>query len=143
MWIVYALMASVVWGLDYVLAEKFFRERVSPISFLALQSLTAALIFVPLALWRGLAEEVRNVAHVPMVWWQIPAALIGFSAGNYLVACAIQTKNATLASLIEISYPLPIVLFSLLLLGTTHLSPSVLIGGALIVAGVVVIYLFN
>ena len=27
MWIIYALSASVVWGLDYVLAERFFKAR--------------------------------------------------------------------------------------------------------------------
>lgn len=143
MWIIYALSASVVWGLDYVLAERFFKARVSPLSFLALQSLTATLILFPLAMRCGLLGELRNAVNVQMGWWQIPAALIGFTAGNYLVACAIQAKNATLASLIEISYPLPIVLFSLVLLGTTHLSMGALVGGSLIVIGVVVIYLFN
>ncbi|HHT9114614.1 MAG: DMT family transporter [Planctomycetes bacterium] len=143
MWIIYALSASLVWGLDYVLAEKFFKARVSPLSFLAMQSLTAAIILVPLAMWRGILGELRNAMNMQMGWWQIPAALIGFTAGNYLVACAIQAKNATLASLIEISYPLAIVLFSLVLLGTTHLSIGAIVGGTLIAIGVIVIYLFN
>lgn len=143
MWIVYALLASAVWGLDYVLAEKFYRQHVSPLSLLALQSLIAALVFVPLALTRGLATEIRNIGDLQVPRWQIPVVLLGFLAGNYLIACAIQAKNATLASLIEISYPLPIILFSLLFIGSTHVTPSVMVGGGLIVAGVVIIFLFN
>jgi drug/metabolite transporter (DMT)-like permease len=129
--------------LDYVLAERFFKARVSPLSFLAMQALVASIVLVPLAIYKGLFAEVRTAISLQNSWWQILLALAGFTAGNYLIACAIQTKNATLASIIEISYPLPIILFSILLFGSSHLSAGAIVGGGLIAAGVVVVYLFS
>ena len=143
MWIIYALSASIVWALDYVLAERFFKAHISPLSFLALQTLVAAILLVPLAAFRGLFVEMRTAVALQMSWWQIPVALIGFAAGNYLIACAIQAKNAALASIIEISYPLPIVIFSIILLGTSHLNAGTIVGGVLILSGVVVVYMFS
>jgi hypothetical protein len=58
-------------------------------------------------------------------------------------ALAIQSKNATLSTLIEISYPIFIILLGWILFKQNHLTPSVLIGGGLIFTGIAVIYAFN
>ena len=56
---------------------------------------------------------------------------------------AISDKNATLASLIEISYPVFVALFAWLLFRQVHLNASVLVGALLVFAGVAVIVLNN
>jgi drug/metabolite transporter (DMT)-like permease len=142
-WIVYALSASVVWGLDYVLAERFLKANVSPLALMALQSAVMVIVLVPLALWKGGLDQIRQALSLPGGWWQLPLVLIGFTLGNFLIAYAIKGKSATLASLLEISYPLPIILFSLLLLKTTHLSLATIIGGTLIAIGVVIVSVFG
>ncbi|MGA2053413.1 MAG: EamA family transporter, partial [Opitutales bacterium] len=56
---------------------------------------------------------------------------------------AIQHKNATLASLIEISYPFFVALFAWLLFRDVQLSWATALGGLLILAGIAIIYRFN
>jgi drug/metabolite transporter (DMT)-like permease len=142
-WIAYALSASVVWGFDYVLAERFLKANVSPLALMGLQSIVMAIVLVPLAFWHDGVAQIRHALSLPGGWWQLPLVLVGFTLGNFLIAYAIRGKNATLASLLEISYPLPIILFSLLLLKTTHLNMATIIGGFLIAVGVVVVSVFG
>jgi drug/metabolite transporter (DMT)-like permease len=52
---------------------------------------------------------------------------------------SIASKNATLASLIEISYPVFVAVFAYLLFREIHVNPSVIIGGLLVFAGVAMI----
>ena len=48
---------------------------------------------------------------------------------------AISGKNATLASLIEMTYPVFVVLFAYLFYRQVHVTPSVMIGGFMILVG--------
>jgi drug/metabolite transporter (DMT)-like permease len=60
-----------------------------------------------------------------------------------LIFFAIGAKNATVASLIEISYPLFVAFFAWLLFRESQLNWSVLIGGAMILGGVFVVWSGN
>ena len=60
--------------------------------------------------------------------------LIGL-VGEVLVYLAISEKNATLASLIEMTYPVFVVLFAYLFYRQMHVTPSVLVGGLMILVG--------
>jgi drug/metabolite transporter (DMT)-like permease len=141
MWIVYALLASMVWGLDYALAGKIFQERIAPITLLALQMLIGGSVFFVIASVTTLKGDIATLSSNRGTLWLTVAALFGFAIGNLLIALSVQAKNATLAGLIEISYPIFIALFSLLLFKESHVTPSVVLGGALIFAGVSIIYL--
>lgn len=143
MWLLLALFAAIVWGLDYALAERLFRGRVSPLTLLSLQMLAGTAWLLPVALARGMAGEVRRACADTPTAWQLAVAVAGFALGNLLVAGAIKAKDATLASLVEISYPLPVIVFSWILFRSHHLSLSVVVGGVLIAAGIVCIYWFN
>ena len=57
--------------------------------------------------------------------------------GNNVVA--VRGRNATLASLIEISYPVFVALFAWLLFREIHVNASVVVGGLLVFAGVCLI----
>ena len=61
---------------------------------------------------------------------------VRFSTNCYV---SIGGKNATLASLIEISYPAFVALFAFLLYREVHFNASVLLGAALVFAGVALI----
>lgn len=71
------------------------------------------------------------------------AAVVTVLAAEVLIGLSISGKNATFASLIEISYPFFIALFSALLFGAQHLNGAVLLGGIMILFGVSVIYAFG
>ncbi|MCA1805896.1 MAG: EamA family transporter [Xanthomonadaceae bacterium] len=63
--------------------------------------------------------------------------------GTVFLYLAIGGKSATLAAVIEISYPVFVALFTWLLFREAHINASVVIGGALVFAGVVTIILGN
>jgi drug/metabolite transporter (DMT)-like permease len=140
-WYVAALGAAVVWGVHYPLVD-FALKRVSLMSVLLLTAvpILVAAAFCHRALardyaaWNGLAWGER----VPILALMLTSLL-----GAVLLYLSISGKNATLASLIEISYPLFVALFAFLLFRQIQLTPSVLFGGALVFGGVVIIIRYN
>ena len=66
-----------------------------------------------------------------------------FLPADLMIALSISTKNATLAGLVEISYPLFIALFAYFLFKETQINAAIIIGGLLIFSGIFVIYYFN
>ncbi len=63
-----------------------------------------------------------------------------FGSGAYLFnAYAIRDKNATLASLLEIAYPLFIILFTALFLRKIHLNLTGFLGALLILGGSILV----
>jgi drug/metabolite transporter (DMT)-like permease len=118
--------------------ETLFRkvDFASAFSFLSLANgiLVSAVLWVlyPRQNWAKLGES-----------WPVICMMIlylVFGSGAYLFnALAINEKNATMASLLEISYPLFIILFSLIFLRQVHLNAAGLAGAVLILAGCVLV----
>lgn len=143
MWLIYAIVASMIWGLDYALGERIFRSKISPYSLLALQMLFGAVLFFVVSYCTRLKTDLAIIAADRTTFWYVLLAMITFNAGNLFIFLSIQAKNATLAGLIELCYPIFTVLFSLLLFKVNHLTPTVIIGGLLIFMGVFIIGHFN
>lgn len=138
MWLTCALMASVLWGLNYVVSERLLKY-LSPMTLLGIEMAIGAVIFLTCARGR-IREEVTALYRAGQMGWMVPA-LVSVIVGNWLIATSIEGKDATLAALIEVSYPLWTVLFAWLLFGAWQAGWSVACGGLLIAAGVVVISL--
>jgi len=105
-------------------------------SFLSLANgiLVAAIlwIFYPRQNWWSLGESWSVIGLILLY--------LAFGSGAYLFnALAIHQKNATLASLLEISYPLFIILFTALFFRQIHLDGIGLIGAVLILLGCVLV----
>ncbi len=64
-------------------------------------------------------------------------------AGALLIYMAIGEKNATLASLIEISYPLFVAFFAWVFFREVQINLATVLGGAMILGGVAVVFLSN
>ncbi len=143
MWIVYALSASLVWGLEYTLAEQLLRRKISPITLTVLQMLGGGLIFLILTVTRGKLQDYRTLTQDHQLFGLTVLNVIGFGLGNFFVACAIANKNATAASLLEVSYPLAVVLFTWLLFREVHLNLGTMLGGAFILLGVTLMYVLG
>ena len=75
------------------------------------------------------------------VWFVV--AMVTSVAGALLIYMAIGEKNATLASLIEISYPFFVAVFAWLFFRETHFNLATLLGGLMILGGVAVVFLGN
>ena len=136
-WYLAALGAAVVWGLHYPLVG-FALKRISMVSVLVLMTLPVLLIlpFVyrtvlqDVGVWRGLEWGERLLILSLALTSLIGAVLLFYS---------IAGKNATLAALIEITYPLFVALFAWLLFREVHINTSVVLGALLVFAGTALI----
>lgn len=66
-----------------------------------------------------------------------------FIAAEFLIGLSIQSKNAALAGLIEVSYPIFIVFFTTVFIGEAEINQMTFLGGLLILIGVFLVSYFN
>lgn len=132
-WYLTALAAAIVWGLHYPLIEQALR-RVSLATVLA--ATTVPFVLALPFLWGLIADDLRRLAAAS---WpeRLPVLLLPLTTltASVLLFVSIRSANATLASLIEITYPLFVALFAWVLFRQHELNPGVALGGLLILAG--------
>ena len=143
MWFMYAVAASVLWGASYAMLDELLKK----LSFasLILYSATASMIF---ALCLGLA---RN--SFPADWdilktggretKMLAISIVIYIAANLFIMSSINAKNATMAAMIEITYPLFTAFFAWLIFREVQVNTGTLAGGALVLAGVACIFYFG
>jgi drug/metabolite transporter (DMT)-like permease len=132
-WYVAALGAAVTWGIYYPLVDMALK-RISLFSVILL-SMIPVLLAMPLFL-KVVADDIETVKTLPPSeqWVIASLGLIGLF-GEVMVYMAISGKNATLASLIEMTYPIFVVLFAYIFYRQMHVTTSVLIGGLMVLMG--------
>ena len=108
-----------------------------------LLSIVPLVFLMPLFL-RELASDVEAFKLLPgKEQWTILAITVTSTAGAALLYLSINNKNATLASLIEITYPVFVIFFAYVLFRQIHVNLSVAIGGLFILSGAVIIIYNN
>ena len=132
-WYVTALAAALVWGMHYPLVD-FALKRISVFSVL-LMTVLPILLLMPLFL-RDVARDLDTLRSLPGAEQGMIAA-IGLTSllGAVLLYVSIAGKNATLASLIEITYPVFVAFFAYVMFRHIHLNASVIVGGLMVIAG--------
>ena len=136
-WYVMAIGAALVWGVHYPLVDHALK-KISLISVLLLTAIPVLLtamflhrtIAADYAVWRTMETMDKGM---------VLALALTSLTGSVLLFLSISGKNATLASLIEISYPVFVALFAWLLFREVHVNASVIVGGMLVFAGVCLI----
>ncbi len=143
LWILLALLASVLWGLTYVIQEALF-SHITVTTYLTIVSFFTFIILGIIGLMQNtLISNIKTIfASREVSTWTLLAIVIYISA-ELCIGFSIESKNATLAGLIEVSYPLFIALFALLIFKQNHLSVSTIIGGTIIMSGVAIISFAN
>ncbi|MGD9639263.1 MAG: EamA family transporter [Alphaproteobacteria bacterium] len=136
LWFFYALGASVLWGLGYVLSEKVLKAGITPIFYLLVVSVLDVVVFGILAMFEGFSSNLQLLADDRRNWTGLILTTMVFAVANILISYGIVTKNATMASFIEISYPIFTAFFAWLILKETQFNCMTLIGGALIFTGI-------
>jgi len=140
-WYVTALGAALVWGIHYPLIANALKK----LSFISVLLLTAlGIIVVVPFFYREIAADYFILKAMD---WRTKAmlllpALTGL-LGSALLFTSIDSKNATLASLIEISYPVFVALFAYVLFREVQINAGILLGAALVFTGVGLIILHN
>lgn len=141
MWIVYAVAASICWGMSYAASGPILRSGFSPLVFFFGYSLLGMVGGLAALLVSGRLPEVWKVgstlSSAHLAWFLF--SLMSAALGAYLTYVAIGAKNPTLAALIEVSYPLFVVLFAWIFFREMQLNALTLGGGLLVLAGVAVI----
>lgn len=144
MWFVYALSASIIWGISYAASGRVIERGVTPLVFFTLYATVATGVGLSALMTMGKLNELARVREtVGNDWIWLLVAVIASGVGALLIYLAIGEKNATLASLIEISYPIFVAFFTWLFFRELHFNSLTLVGAAMILGGVSVVYLSN
>jgi len=132
-WYVTAIGSAMVWGIHYPLID-FAMKRLSVYSVLLL-SVIPVVLLMPFFM-RDIAIDIDTFKSLPTSE-QLIIATVGITStiGAVFLYLAINNKNATLASLIEMTFPLFVVIFAYVFFRQWHVNTSVIIGGAMIQSG--------
>lgn len=132
-WYVAALGAAIVWGMHYPLID-FAMKRLSVYSVLLI-SVLPVLLLMPVFL-RELGSDLDTFKLLPTnEQWMVAAIGLTSTLGAVLLYLSVNSKNATLASLIEITYPVFVVFFAYLFFRQVHVNTWVILGGLMILVG--------
>ncbi len=141
-WFVLAVAGAILWGLHYPLVEKSL-DTYSPLTLMFVISISFALV-IPLIHQTLLIELKQIWASDLKTKLILVGVIITEFLAIYLVMKAIMIGNATYVSLVEITYPLFVLLFSAILFKENHFTPPVMIGAALVFIGIgIIVYYGN
>jgi drug/metabolite transporter (DMT)-like permease len=142
-WWVFSMIAAAIWGLHFNLVVKVSsvlpKDIYTPLTIFVITSISM-LLFLPVA-------HHRIVANLVTLWHAgadirlsvIALVFTALFAANLLFIAMQLSPNATIASLLDITYPVFIAVVAWLLYRENHLDWSVLVGGALIFSGAMLI----
>jgi len=143
MWIIFALSASVLWGLSYVLFEQIYR-KISVVTSLAIVCFIMMVVMLIASCFTGvLKPDLATLGSSRKLMWLFAGGTATAIFADLFIALSITNKSATLAGLVEISYPIFIALFAYLLYKEHQINLGTLAGGLLIFTGVALVYYFN
>ena len=139
-WFFYALGAAIIWGINYAVSGRLLERGMSPQTLYFIDTvcggLTLTVLITATGRWEATALEIRSAR--PDLIYLVVAVIATISAGM-LIFLSIQAKNATVASLIEITYPLFTAFFVWALFRQATFNLTTLFGALLIFAGVVIV----
>jgi drug/metabolite transporter (DMT)-like permease len=140
LWLFYALGAAVIWGVNYAVAGRLLERGMSSQTLFLVDLIfgtaaVAALITFS-GRWSATVTELQNVR--PDLGWLV-VAVTAVTAAGLLSFMSIEAKNATLASLIEVSYPLFTAFFAWALFRQATINTATIIGGLMIFVGVLIV----
>ena len=142
MWLFYAIAASICWGMSYAACGPILKKGLSPLVFFfgySLLGLAGALLALLSSGKLSSALRLEGLEWGDSGWFCF--SICGSAVGAYLTYAAMAAKNPTLASLIEISYPIFVVCFTWIFFREMQFNAFTLCGGLLVIAGVIIIIL--
>ncbi|HEX2752406.1 MAG TPA: DMT family transporter [Alphaproteobacteria bacterium] len=142
-WIVYAISAAVLWGLSYTMTEQVMK-KLSAMSVMFFCSLGGALFALTAGLLLGSFKRDWQIIKTAGLELKLLGACVAVViVANVFILLSIKAKNATMAGMIEITYPLFTAIFAWVLFKEAQMTTGTLIGFMLIVVGVACIYFLD
>ena len=139
-WFFYALFSAFLWGISYSFSDRLLQAGISVPLLMAIEGIMILPILAVVAVKANPFDGFDLLLTDRKIL--VLAIFVALTAmlGSFFILMSISEKNATLASLIEITYPLFTCLFAWLFFKDMQLNWMTAIGGFLILAGVAVIY---
>lgn len=130
---IFALLASVTWGLAYTLDQKVL-ERLSPLTLISFSYLMCFLLTVPFLFFEDKSfSNLLSIDRKTLFVFLISITLT--FAANYFILVGIKDLDASTASVVEITYPIFVILFSFLIFRTIP-NYIFLVGTTIVILGV-------
>lgn len=132
-WWVYAIAAAMIWGIHYNIVAK----SLTAASAITVYFLPNIILMLALPWWyKTLVADFHSImAASNEVKISIVAVMFTSILASVAVYKAIHGSNATLASLIEISYPIFVALFAIIFFKENHLDWATVLGGFFVLLG--------
>lgn len=139
-WLYYALISSMLWGMSYAVGERLLRVISIP-TLMFFNAIGSLLFAVGYLIFKNNIKTdlaLLDQKNISMLLFCTVANIIA----SLFVNIATQQKNATMAGLIEISYPLFSAITAFILFGDKQLNTSSFIGAMFILFGTLIISKF-
>jgi drug/metabolite transporter (DMT)-like permease len=137
----YALAAALIWGFNYAVSGRLLEKGLSPQTLffidLVFGTVVVGLVLTVSGKWQAAMAQVRGLDRGDLAWLLL--TVVAATAAGLLIFLSIGAKNATLASLIEVTYPLFTAFFAWILFRQATLNAATVIGALLIFAGVLIV----
>lgn len=128
-------VASMCYGLSYILLEKTLGIHINPASFMVLSLMCNIVAILALVFWKGESMDFSQVMQSGWVVSMVFIAAVAPTLGWVITIYSIKNMSALYTALAETSYPLFTLAFGLLLFGIKTPNITTLAGGFLILAG--------
>ncbi len=140
-WMIFAIAAAILWGSSYAASGPLLRSSMTPFLFYFCFSWVGALTATVVFFLRGekgnFLSQLKELPPAHVGWFLF--SLLTASIGAWMTYQAVGAKNATLASMIEISYPLFVVIFTWLFFQEFQLNAMTFLGAFFVLFGVMLI----
>ncbi len=136
--IIYALIASITWGLIYNIDQKILIKS-SPLTMFLIGGMMQIIILIPYAFTQTGSKDISLIlSDKNQLRLLFIAEMLCIVAG-VTILYAVKHLNAPLASIFEISYPAFVVIFYVLFFNGNGLNTNFWIGAILMFIGSLVI----
>lgn len=136
------LVGAILWGLWYVFADEGLRS-VSVATWMCFSGLGA--LFFALCIHFSGDEPInfKPMLESNRVFMIVVGCVVIAKLADLTIAYSLKELPTTYVAILEVCYPLFVPIFAYLILQQNQLSTSTVVGGMLVLAGVLVIVLFQ
>jgi drug/metabolite transporter (DMT)-like permease len=127
-----------LWGLTYTCTEQITKS-VDIKSYLAVSCFISTAIYITLGCYDGSIRKDYIESNYYEVWPYMLTGIICSFIACYSSVAAVKYGGAAFASIIEISYPVWVILFTAMLTGKNTVNLQTVIGGLVIFLGTVLV----
>jgi drug/metabolite transporter (DMT)-like permease len=133
---VFAFLAAITWGITYTLDQKIL-EKVSPLTLNSMYYFVSFMLTLPFLVYKKKELSIVFTNDKRFIYFLLANFTLAFLA-NYFITSGIKNLDASTASIIEITYPIFVIIFSIFVFKT---MPNYLffIGSAIVLLGIVLI----